>query len=225
MIKSFTAILAAMIISAANIAVAESRYITDITYVPIRSGPGNEFRILHSGLKSGTKMTLLEAPEDSDWTKVVTEGGIEGWVRSQYLISTPTARLVLIETQSKLQQTEKKLSQLQTELNELQSEHRTLSNLSVKQVKERDQYAEELHKLKTLAADSINLNQRYQELLAKHEMMNTEFDAVQAENDRLKSDKTISQWLFGAGLLITGMILMIILPALRPKKRNSDWAD
>lgn len=221
--KSFAAVFGAMLLSAASL--ADTRYITDITYVPIRSGPGNEFRILHSGLKSGIKMTVLEAPEDSDWTKVVTEGGIEGWVRSQYLINSPTARLQLIEAQAKLNQSSQQVVKLQTQLNELQAEHSTLSNVSIKQSKERDQYYDELKQLKALAADSINLNQRYQDLLAKHDMINTEFDAVRAENDRLKSDKTIGQWLFGAGLLVSGMILMIILPALRPQKRNSDWAD
>lgn len=204
---------------------AETRYVTDVTYVPIRSGPGNQFRILHHGLKSGTQMSLLEAPEDSDWSKVVTKGGIEGWIRTQYLVSTPTARLQLGDAQAKLAKATQQIATLQAQLNELQSEHTTLSNNSIQQAKERDHYADELSRLKTLASDAINLNQRYQELLAKHDMVQTEFDTVRAENDRLKSDKTISEWLFGAGLLITGMILMIVLPALKPKKRNSDWAD
>lgn len=223
MFKKFFTVVALLTASAA--ALSEDRYVTDVTYVPIRSGAGNEFRILHSGLKSGTKMTVLEAPEDSDWTHVRTEGGIDGWIRSQYLIATPTARIQLVDTQARLTQATQKIATLESSLNELQNKHSILSNTAISQAKERDQYSEELRKLKALAADTINLNQRYQDLLAKHDMIKTEFDAVHAENDRLKSDKTISQWLFGAGLVGAGMFLMIILPALRPHKRNSDWAD
>lgn len=206
-------------------AMAETRYVTDVTYVPIRSGPGNQFRILHSSLKSGTQMTVLEAPSDSDWTKVRTKGGTEGWIRTQYLIKTPTARLLLQDSQTQLAQALKQVAELQNQLSALQTEHNTLNNTAVKQANERDQYADELKKLKSLAADAINLNQRYQDLLAKHDLTSTEFDAVRAENDRLKSDKTVSEWLFGAGLVFAGMILMIIMPAFKPKKTNSDWAN
>lgn len=221
--KKIVAVFAALLISAT--AYAETRYITDVTHVPIRSGPGNQFRILHHGLKSGTQMTLLESPADSDWSKVRTSGGTEGWVRSQYLISRPTAQLQLSTVQTQLASAQEENKQLAEELSALQSEHTTATNLSVQHSKERDQCTEELQELKTLSADAVNLNQRYQELLAKHEMMNTEFDAARAENDRLRADKTISQWLFGAGLLFAGMILMIVLPMLKPRKRHSDWAD
>lgn len=213
----------ALLISAA--AWADTRYITDVTYVPIRSGPGNQFRIIHSSLKSGTQMTVLEAPSDSDWTKVRTKGGTEGWVRTQYLISKPTANLQLQDAQAQLAKSLQQVADLQNELTALQTDHNTLSNSAIQQASERDQYADELKKLKTLAADAINLNQRYQELLAKHDLINTEFDTVRAENDRLKSDQTVSEWLFGAGLVFAGMLLMVIMPALKPKKTNSDWAD
>lgn len=223
--KNIAAAIIVATLTVAGMAHAQTRYITDVTYVPIRSGPGNQFRILHHGLKSGTRMTLLETPADSDWSKVKTSGGIEGWVRTQYLISDPTAQQQLNETRSELNATRQEVTRLTGELSALQSEHTTLNNQAIQLTQERDQCAEELRELKTLSADAVNLNQRYQDLLAKHEMMNTEFDAVRAENDRLRSDKTISQWLFGAGLLFAGMILMIILPRLKPKKRHSDWAD
>ena len=202
---------------------AETRYISDVVLVPVRSGAGNQFRIIHSGIRSGTKMTVLEDP-GGDWTKIRTEGGMEGWVRTQYLTSQPTAQLQLNDAQTRLKNATQKAQSLEEQLQTLEAEHDSLNKEASQQAQERDTYAEELQKLKVLSADAVNLNQRYQELLQRHEMIQTEFDAVRAENDRLKSDQTINQWLFGAGLMILGMILMLVLPALKPKKRHSEWA-
>ena len=204
---------------------AQSVYVSDVFYVPVRSGAGTQFRIVHSGIKSGTQVTRLEESEDKEWSLIRTEGGLEGWIPNQYVMTEPTARLQLGAAQAKLTTAMKRISDLEAELKQLRGEHNSLAQSSNDQVKERDQYAEELRKIRALSADAINLNQRYQDLLEKHELMQTEFDTVRAENDRLKSNKTINQWMFGAGLVILGMILMLILPAFARQKRNSDWVN
>lgn len=202
---------------------AETLYVSDVVLAPVRSGAGNEYRIIHSGIKSGTKVTALEEDATGDWTRIVTDRGMEGWIRTQYLTPSPTAQMQLDKAQAALSAAVEKAQTLETRLQTLQSEHKALSAQATQQSQERDIFAEELRELKALSADAVNLNQRYQELLARHEMIQTEFDAMKAENDRLKSDQTINQWLFGAGLMILGMILMLVLPALRPKKRSSEW--
>lgn len=202
---------------------AQTRYISDVVLVPVRSGAGNQYRIIHSGIKSGTKMTVLEEDPSGDWTKIRTERGMEGWVRTQYLTNSPTAALQLEQAQATLNQALERAETLEQRLSELQTEHQSLSQQAAQDSSERDTYAEELRELRELSADAVNLNQRYRELLQRHELIQTEFDAIKAENDRLKADQTINQWLFGAGLMILGMILMLILPALKPKKRHSEW--
>lgn len=202
---------------------AQTAYVSDTFYVPIRSGAGNQFRIVHSGIRTGTQMTLLE--ETEEWSLIRTDGGLEGWIPNQYVSKEPTARLQLGTTQARLTQATQKITELETELKKLRAEHKDLSTSSSEQLKERDQYAEELRNIRALSSDAINLNQRYQDLLEKHELVQTEFDAVRAENDRLKANQIINQWLFGAGLVVFGMILMLILPAFVRNKRHSDWAN
>jgi len=202
---------------------AQTAYVSDTFFVPIRSGAGNQFRIVHSGIRTGTQMTLLE--ETEEWSLIRTDGGLEGWIPNQYISKEPTARLQLGTTQARLTQATQKIAELETELKNLRGEHKSLSQSSTEQSKERDEYAEELRKIRALSADAINLNQRYQDLLEKHEFVQTEFDTVRAENDRLKANQTINQWLFGAGLVVLGMILMLILPAFTRNKRHSDWAN
>lgn len=209
----------------ASTAAAQTVYVSDVFYVPVRSGAGAQYRIVHQGIRSGTQMTLLGESTDGEWVNIRTEGGLEGWIPTQYLLREQPARMQLTTTQSRLAAATKRAEDLEAELKNLRAEHNVLARSSNEQAKESEQYAEELRKIRALSADAINLNQRYQDLLEKHELVQTEFDAVRAENDRLKSNNTINQWMFGAGLVVFGMFLMLILPAFVRQKRHSDWAN
>ena len=81
-----------------SLALADIRYITDVAYVPMRSGAGNDYRIIHYGLKSGLKLNVLEYP-DGDWAKVQTPSGREGWIQKQYLVKKPIASDLLEKAQ------------------------------------------------------------------------------------------------------------------------------
>lgn len=206
-------------------AMAQTVYISDVFFVPVRSGAGSQYRIVHQGIRSGTQMTLLGESSDGEWVNIRTEGGLEGWIPTQYLLREQPARMQLTAAQTKLAAATKRVEDLEVELKKLRAEHNALAQTANSQAKESEQYAEELRKIRALSADSINLNQRYQDLLAKHDLVQTEFDAVRAENDRLKSNKTINQWMFGAGLVVFGMFLMLILPVFIRQKRHSDWVN
>ena len=213
------------IFSLVNIgAYAQTAYVTDKTYVPLRSGQGTDYRIIHHGLKTGLKLEVIDAPIGSDWSQVRTPSGLTGWIKKQYLRSTPTAAIELQTIKAELAKTKQSYDELKASQRNLNNELNNLQKTSNAQVEERDKFAADYKKLKDLSEDAVNLSRRYQSLLAKHELVQTEFDAIQAENDRLKRDETVNKWITGVGILILGMILMLILPKLRPKKRYSDWA-
>lgn len=209
----------------ASSATAQTVYISDVFFVPVRSGAGPQYRIVHQGIRSGTQMTLLGESSDGEWVNIRTEGGLEGWIQTQYLLREQPARMQLTAAQTKLAAATKRADDLDAELKKLRTEHNSLAQSANNQAKESEQYSEELRKIRALSSDAINLNQRYQDLLAKHDLVQTEFDAVRAENDRLKSNKTINQWLFGAGLVVFGMFLMLILPVFVRRRRHSDWVN
>ncbi len=204
---------------------AQTQYVSDVMYVPMRSGAGNEYRIIHSRIRTGTEMTVLEAEEGSDWAKVRTPSGLEGWIRQQYLISSPTARQQLTAALEEMNKAKDRAEALTAELKALRDEHSELQKTATTASKTKASIEDELRNLKMLSADAVNLSHRYKTLLADHELLKTDFDTMRAENDRLRHDKTVSQWLFGSGLVVLGMFLMLVLPALKPKKRNTEWAN
>jgi len=43
------------------------RYVSDKQYIPLRSGAGNEYRIVHRGIPSGTKLEVARVSGDGVW--------------------------------------------------------------------------------------------------------------------------------------------------------------
>lgn len=121
-IGRWTGVVIALLLAGSNAAFAqETRYISDQLLVPVRSGAGGEYRILHKGLPSGTALTQFQVSEDGVWAEIETRGGTRGWLRAQYLQSEPPAALLLAEAREKLKQAEAERDRLRSSLSETKS--------------------------------------------------------------------------------------------------------
>lgn len=209
------------LLAQSHLVFSQTRYVTDDMMISMRSGPGNEFRIINSRIKTGTKLTLIDAPQ-GDWSKVRTANGSEGWIRKQYVQTQPVAKILLEAAQNQRVVAEKKATEAKQQLAELQQKHTNLLGASQNTKAAHVQLSTEYQNLKILSEDAVNLSQRYQNLLAEHEILMTKHDALTAENDRLRSDQTISHGLYAIALLLGGMLIAILLPLFKPQKRYAD---
>lgn len=224
--KITTGLAAALLLAASTQIHAQSgstRYITDQVHVPMRTGGGNEFRILHRGLPTGTRLTLLEDSPDSGWAKVRTPAGEEGWVPRQYLEAEPVAQIRLQRAEERLQRYEQ--MDLGSEVRRLEEENGSLTNALQEQQSLAGQLEQELKDLKTLSADAVSLNQRHQKLLHEHELLKQKKAMADAEIQRLTGADTQKWYLYGALSVGLGAILAMIAPHLRPRRRRSEWAN
>ncbi len=199
-------------------------YVSDIVYVPLRSGNSNKHRIIHRGLKSGTPLTLIESDLETKLSRVSTSNGIEGWIQSQYLSETMIARSQLQDIRATHQSLRREL-QTRT-ANEAQlTEALTQSQQSLKQLKKNNQALEsELTEIKKISANAINLDNNNRKLLQNNEMLKIEIAELQADNARL-ADKSDKEWfLRGAFAVFIGAILAIALPRLKIKSRAKEWS-
>ncbi|MCA0900608.1 TIGR04211 family SH3 domain-containing protein [Microbulbifer agarilyticus] len=222
-----TAVTSTLLAIAASpaLAISSERYITDELHVPMRSGQGNEFRILHRGLPSGTKLTLLQDSPDTGWAQVRTPGGEEGWVRRQYLESKPVAKIKLAQAQQRLQHIESLQGDLGGEVRRLEEDNTKLST-ALKIEQERAQaLAKELKDLKALSSDAVALNQRHQKLLNQHELLKQKQSMDQAEIQRLSSSDAHKTYMYGAFSVAMGALIAMIAPHMRRRKRHSEWAN
>ncbi len=203
----------------------ETRYISDQLLVPIRSGAGGEYRILHKGLPSGTALTLFGISEDEVWAEVETRGGTRGWIRAQYLQTQPPAALLLADAQEKLQKAEAERDRLRASLSETKSE---ASEAGGELAEISDQLAAteaELIEIKRVSAAAIELDAQNRTLTTELESQRSEAELLRLENVRLQERISNNQIIDGAIAVLLGVIITLIAPRLMPRKRRSDgWA-
>ena len=200
-------------------AVGDVNYISDVLNVPLRSGPSTKHRILHRGLPSGTQLTILAPDEEASFTQVRTNGGMEGWVRSQYLIGEPIARVKLATAEKRLQVLKAKIDKerethasLQSEYKETEANNRTLSSKV-------EALAKELADLKIISADPINEHARNVELTRQNTRLVGEVDELFSKARRLEENVQLQWLLYGGALVFIGLILGVVIKA-RPRKTS-----
>lgn len=212
-----------ILIFTASSAFAETVYVDDTLFAPIRSGEGTQYRILHSGVRSGTALELLERSE-SGYSRVRTPDGIEGWIVSRYLTETPIARQRLETANRQLSQARESVSTLRSQLESVTEERDKLRNSESELEARSGRLSQELQKIKTVAADSLNLNRRNEELKNENQKLRNELEVLTAEKERLEANKDSDFMLIGAGLVLLGIILALIVPALKPTRKTDNWA-
>ncbi|MGH1485431.1 MAG: TIGR04211 family SH3 domain-containing protein [Cellvibrionaceae bacterium] len=209
--------------STAHFVAAKDLYISDKLYVPVRKGQGNQFSILHKGLPSGTRVILIQ--RDTDWTKVKTPQGITGWIRNQFLDDTPPAAIQLVSANKKIDRLSKQLSNLQAEKQSLENTYQATEQ----SLKESNQLAkkteEELTSIKSISASAVESHQRLQSLAKKMQLLQTENDVLKSENESLRRSERTTFFIYGAFAVLLGVLVAIILPKLRSRKRNDGWLN
>lgn len=224
MLKKWTVIITAVCCFGA-FANAETVYIKDELYVPLRSGPSSQHRILHKGIRSHTSLKVLGRSDEKDWVNVTTPSGLEGWIPSQYIVTEPTALLKLTTLEQQHKELTTKYADLSKRLgvasNSLSKTQKELKKTQTAQQKA----TMELHRIKSISSGAIELDEKYQQLLEEHELLQTTNDTLNAENESLKSDRRFSYMFYGAMLMMLGMLMTVILPHLKVKKRHSEWAN
>lgn len=203
-------------------AIAEKRYVSDKLTITLRSGPGDEFRILKM-LKSGTHLQFVESTEDKKYTKVTTDKGLEGWAQSRFLLQEPIAFEKLILTQRELDKTNTDLTELKSKYAEtkkqLAAANRSSSGLS----KDKEKQAKELAHIKKVSANAISLDKKNKELMEQGVELKITVDTLKAENERLQSNKDFNYILLGGALILLGLFLGWLLPKISGK-RGDGWA-
>lgn len=214
-----------MLFILSSIATAQARtaWVDDKLYLPVRAGAGTQFRIIENAVPSGTPLEILET-SDSGYTRVRTPKGTEGWVASQYLSNTPIAADRLRQVNQQLEKARSELSQLKTQLEEVTRERDTLAGSESSLSSRSQALQQELQKIKAISADAINLERRNRELREENQKIRNDLEVLTAENERLEASKESDFMLLGAGLVLGGVLLAVLIPMLKPTRKTDNWA-
>ena len=202
-------------------ALAATARIDDEIYVPVRSGAGSGYRIVHRGLKSGTRVEFLG--EDGDWAHI-RFGDTEGYIGKQYISRSPTAAIRLEQISGDRKQMESRMTEMRERLSSVEAERDRLSAENEELKGSLSSRSDELENLRDVAADPIRLDQANRRLNEELSMLRSELDQVKAENAMLRGNNTSQQWITGVGILILGAIAGLLLKS-KSGRRRSTWAN
>jgi len=208
---------------AENGAEAQQHYISDIFYVPLRSGASNKHRIVHKGIKSGAALTLLEVDDESGYSRIRTKGGVEGWLPHQYLSPLPVARQRIDESLQRQQQFQRQLQQAEKQRDQLRGQQQQTEKQLGLLSQKNQQLSGELARIKKISANATALDTNHRALLKENELLQIEIAELQADNARL-SEKSDKEWfLRGSFAVLIGALLAALLPRLKTQQRRDGW--
>ena len=200
---------------------AEVRYVVDTLIITMRSGQSTQHQILRTW-PSNTKLEILETGEK--YSKARGPDGTEGWVLNQYITPTPTAKLKLEAANKELAALRTQNAQLKAELNSVQSKEGALSKQHSELSRENKKQADELTHLRRVAAKPLKLENENQSLKKELLSLESERDLLRQENQMLGDSSDREWFLNGAGVIILGIIIGLIVPRLRLRKKSS-WGS
>jgi SH3 domain protein len=199
-----------------------TRYVSDELEITMRNGQGLEFGI-RKMLKSGTELTVLEN-DPSGYSKVRTSDGVEGWVLSRYLNNNPSAREQLAAKEQRIANLELEVTSYKEELAQLSSQTSEADdqNMSLKETAQR--LSKELDDLRRTASNAVALENENRQLKERLQQIDHEIQSIVIENNTLKDNDAKNWFLIGAAVLFGGMLIGLVMPSLRMRKKSS-WGN
>ena len=213
-------ILVSCFLMLAGNAVAETRYVSDTLEITMRSGKGTNFGITRM-LRSGTPLEVLEVDKKSGYTKVRTKTGKEGWVLSRFLMNGRAARERLATAEKDLAELELENRKFTTAMATMTEEKSALEkNLQELEGQSRG-VNQELSEIKRTASSALAIDSENKELKGRMISLERQLQTVQQENEALK-DRTARDWfMVGAAVVLLGIIVGLIIPKIRFRKKSS----
>ncbi|MDH3979405.1 MAG: TIGR04211 family SH3 domain-containing protein [Gammaproteobacteria bacterium] len=213
-------ILAGLFLALTGNALAETRYVSDKLEITMRSGKGNSYSITRM-LGSGTQVEVLEIDKSKGYSRVRTKSGKEGWVLSRYLMRSQAARDRLAAAEKKLAELELEKRKLETTMTALSDEKNTLNSKLSSLDGESRKVSQELTEIRRTASSALAIDSENKELKGRVVSLERELQTVQQENEGLK-DRTARDWfMVGAAVVLLGIIVGLIIPRIRLRKKSS----
>ncbi|MBK4783556.1 MAG: SH3 domain-containing protein [Pantoea sp. Pent] len=197
-------LLAFSVIAPAH-AADEKRYISDELSTWVRSGPGDQYRLVGK-LNAGEEVTLLQTNNDSQYAQIRDAEGQTNWIPLSQLSASPSLRTRVPQLEQQVKKLTDKLANIDNSWNQRTSEMQNKvanSDGTINGLKEENQ------KLRN-------------ELIVAQKK-------VSAANVQLddKQRTIIMQWfMYGGGVLGVGLLLGLLLPHMVPRRKKNDrWMN
>jgi SH3 domain protein len=202
-----------------GIALAETNFVSDQLEVTLRSGKSTSHSIIRM-LRSGTPVEVLDQDKESGYSLIRAQGK-EGWVLTRYLMKGPVARDMLAEAEKKTAELELENRKMMTAMKALKEEKGTIEQASSSMDADYRKVSQELAEIKRTASSALAIDSENKDLKSRLVALERNLQTLQQENENLK-DRTARDWfMVGAGVVLIGILVGLIIPRIRWRKKSS----
>ncbi|GAA0493263.1 MULTISPECIES: TIGR04211 family SH3 domain-containing protein [Tatumella] len=178
-----------------------TRYISDELSTWVRSGPGDQYRLVGK-LNAGEQVTLLQSSPDTKYAEIRDSQGRTNWIPLSQLSETPSLRTQVPQLQQQVKDLTDKLANIDTSWN---------------------QRTADMQKKVAGSDGAINtLKQENQNLKNALIVAQKKVDAANVQLDD-KQRAIIMQWfMYGGGVMGLGLLIGLLLPRMMPRRKSND---
>lgn len=216
-----TRLLGVALMMVAATAVGQTLYVSDQLVITVRTGPSTENAII-TNLVSGDAVEVLQVNAETGYTRVRIQSGVEGWVLGRYLVATPVSQDRLIIAESDLAEAQATVATLEGSVAMLAAELEVTGRRLEETETENASLTKELADLRAASENVLSIRDQNESLRRRLNERNEEAELLAIDNDRLRSRATRDWFVAGAGVLLAGIIVGLIAPRLR-RRRRSQW--
>ncbi|HSO61725.1 MAG TPA: TIGR04211 family SH3 domain-containing protein [Desulfobacterales bacterium] len=191
------------LLAVAVIAWAETVYVSDVIKLAVRSGPGNEHKLI-AVTESGQQVDLIKSGEE--WSLVRLANGAEGYVLSRYLTTVPPGRFQYLQLQDKIKALTAQAVGLAEENSRLKSENEKLAAAVSGGQNQIGSLRSEYETFKQEASDLVSLKTKTETLAAELEQKNKQLAALETQPDDVYRTTYLYWFLAGAAVLFAGFL-------------------
>jgi SH3 domain protein len=187
--------------AAATVHAEEKRYISDELSTWVRSGPGNDYRLVGT-LNAGEEVSLLQTNDNSKYGQIRDSQGRTTWIPLTQLSQQPSLRTRVPQLEQQVKVLTDKLANIDGSWNERTAD---------------------MQKKVAGSDDAINsLKEENQQLKNQLIVAKKKVDAANVQLDD-KQRTIIMQWfMYGGGVAGVGLLLGLLLPHMIPRRKKSD---
>jgi SH3 domain protein len=200
----------------------QTRYVSDRLVVELRRGPSTEYLILRN-LEAGEAVEILEQDNAAGYARVrVADQGTEGWILTRFLTAEPIARDRLTVAERNLATARARVADLEQQVQSLSGELDTTQTELTQTRATHGEVSRELSDIRTSAANVVEIRDQNESLRQRLIQRDRAVDELTIRNQQLAGRNNQNWFIVGAGVLLGGIVIGLVAPSLR-RKRRSDW--
>jgi SH3 domain protein len=201
---------------------AQPRYVTDKLVVELRRGPSTEYLIIRN-LEVGEAVEVLEQDTANGYSRIrVLDQGTEGWILTRFLAAEPIARDRLAAAERSLTTARGRVDDLEQQVAALNQQLSTTKTDLDNTRTTHGEVSQELADIRVAAANVVGIRDENKSLREQLGRSDEQVQRLTRDNEALSGRNRQSWFLVGAGVLLGGIVIGLVAPSLR-RRRRSEW--